>query len=210
MSIGTNKRYSMKKLSYLTVFILSLSFIGCENKRSETEQTDSLAQYRDTLIGKFNGIEIDTLICEPIDSLSPIEYGRYGGCHYEWRVYTTNGTVKDLIVGNTIGINFIKEGDLDGNGTEEWGYVTQWPTSQWMGYDAFTNINGEWQHIIEPTSIWLPHLDPQDSISYRISKEDILQPSEDSGFLKVKFSDVRNNGEDFLIIDTLIMLNHKY
>ena len=207
MSIGTNKRYSMKKLSYLTVFILSLSFIGCENKRSETEQTDSLAQYRDTLIGKFNGIEIDTLICEPIDSLSPIEYGRYGGCHYEWRVYTTNGTVKDLIVGNTIGINFIKEGDLDGNGTEDWGYVTQWPTSQWMGYDAFTNINGEWQHIIEPTSIWLPHLDPQDSIYYTIREEDILQPSDKSEFIKVKFSDVRNNGEDFLLIDTLIQVN---
>lgn len=207
MSIGTNKRYSMKKLSYLTVFILSLSFIGCENKRSETEQTDSLAQYRDTLIGKFNGIEIDTLICEPIDSLSPIEYGRYGGCHYEWRVYTTNGTVKDLIVGNTIGINFIKEGDLDGNGTEEWGYVTQWPTSQWMGYDAFTNINGEWQHIIEPTSIWLPHLDPQDSIYYTIKKEDILQPSEKTEFIKVKFIDIRNNGEDFLLIDTLIRVN---
>lgn len=79
-----------------------------------------------------------------------------------------------------------------------------------MGYHALTNKRGKWEHIIEPTNIWLPHLDPQDSISYRISKEDILQPSEDSGFLKVKFSDVRNNGEDFLIIDTLIMLNHKY
>lgn len=125
-----------------------------------------MAQYRDTLIGRFNGIDIDTLICEPIDSLSPIEYGRYGGCHYEWRVYSTNGTVKDLIVGNTIGINFLKEGDLDGNGTEEW------------GYHSFTNINGEWQHIIEPTPIWIPHLDQQDSIYYTIRKEDILQPSE--------------------------------
>ena len=73
-----------------------------------------------------------------------------------------------------------------------------------MCYHAFTNVNGEWQHIIEPTSIWLPHLDLQDNISYRISKEDILQSSKYSGFIKVKFSDVRNNGEDFLIIDTLI------
>ena len=31
-----------------------------------------------------------------------------------------------------------------------------------------------------------------------------------AGFFKVKFSDVRNDGENFLIIDTLIMLNHKY
>ena len=200
----------MKKLTYIFLLIVSFSIIGCENKRCETEQTDSLAQYRDTIIGRFNGIDIDTLICEPIDSLSPKEDGTYGGCHYEWRVYTTNGTVKDLIVGNTIGINFIKEGDLDGNGTEEWGYVTQWPTSMWMCYHAFTNINGEWQHIIEPTPIWIPHLDQQDSLYYTIREENILQPSEKSEFIKVKFSHVRNNGEDFLIIDTLIMLNHKY
>lgn len=100
-----------------------------------------------------------------------------------------------------------KRGDLDGNGTEEWGYVTQWPISMWMCYHAFTNINGEWQHIIEPTPIWLPHLDPQDSIYYTIKKEDILQPSEKTEFIKVKFIDIRNNGEDFLLIDTLIRVN---
>lgn len=196
----------MKKLIYFAFLILA---VACGTKSQQTTPTDddSLAQYRDTLIGKFNGIEIDTLICEPIDSLSPIKNGTYGGCHYEWRVYTTNGTVKDLIVGNTIGIDFIKEGDLDGNGTEEWGYVTQWPTSMWMCYHAFTNINGEWQQIIEPTPIWIPHLDQQDSLYYTIREEDILQPSEKSEFIKVKFSDVRNNGEDFLLIDTLIQVN---
>lgn len=196
----------MKHLPILVVSLLMFCTFSCGSKH-ESVDSDSLAQYRDTLIGNFNGIDIDTLICEPMDSLNP----NYKGFHYKWRVFTKNKTVKDLILENkTIGIHFVYEGDLDGNGTDEWGYVTEWETSNWMCYHAFTNINGEWKHIIEPTSIWLPHLDPQDSISYRISKEDILQPSEDSGFLKVKFSDVRNNGEDFLIIDTLIMLNHKY
>ncbi len=69
------------------------------------------------------------------------------------------------------------------------------------------NVNGKWQHIIKPTTIWIPHLDPKDSIYHSISKEGILQPADDSGFLKVKFSDVRNDGEDFLIIDTLIKIN---
>lgn len=197
----------MKKLAHIFLLIVLFSIIGCENKRCETEQTDSLAQYRDTLIGKFNGIEIDIPISEPIDSLSPLEDDLFGGKHYKWRVYTTNGTVKDLIVRNTIGIDLIKEEDLDGNGTEEWGYVTQWPISQWMRYHAFTNISGEWQHIIEPTSLWIPHLDPRDSIYYTIKKEDILQPSEKTEFIKVKFSDIRNNGEDFLLIDTLIRVN---
>lgn len=196
----------MKHLLILVVSLLMFCAFSCGSKH-ESVDSDSLAQYRDTLIGKFNGIDIDTLICEPMDSLNP----NYKGFHYKWRVFTKNKTVKDLILENkTIGIHFVYEGDLDGNGTDEWGYVTEWETSNWMCYHAFTNKRGKWKHIIEPTNIWLPHLDPQDSISYRISKEDILQPSEDSGFLKVKFSDVRNNGEDFLIIDTLILLNHKY
>lgn len=110
----------MKKLIY---FVLLIFAVACGAKSQQTTPTDnhSLAQYRDTIIGKFNGIETDTLICEPIDSLSPLEDDLFGGKHYQWRVYTTNGTVKDLIVGNTIGIDLIKEGDLDGNSTEEWG-----------------------------------------------------------------------------------------
>ena len=195
----------MKKLPIILCLIW---LCACEREgKHQTTDLEYMAQYRDTLIGRFDGIDIDTLICEPMDSLNP----NYKGFHYKWRVFTKNKTVKDLILENkTIGIHFVYEGDLDGNGTDEWSYVTEWETSNWMCYHAFTNKRGKWEHIIEPTNIWLPHLDPQDSISYRNSKEDILQPSEDSGFLKVKFSDVRNNGEDFIIVDTLIMLNHKY
>ena len=189
----------MKQLLFYIIGLLSLSIFGCQNKNG-TMESDPFSQYRDTLIGRFNGIDIDTLICEPMDSTN----SDYKGFHYKWRVFTKNRTVKDLILENkTIGIHFVNEGDLDGNGTEEWGYVTEWATSNWMCYHAFINANGEWQHIIEPTPIYIPHLDPQDGIS----KEDILQPSKTKNFLKVKFSDVRNNGEDFLIIDTLIQIN---
>lgn len=195
----------MNKLPY--IFLCLIWLCACEREdKHQTADLDYLAQYRDSLIGRFNGIDIDTLICEPMDSLNP----NYKGFHYKWRVFTKNKTVKELILENkTIGIHFVKEGDLDGNGTDEWGYVTEWETSNWMCYHAFTNKRGKWAHIIEPTPIWLPHIESDDSLYYTIDKEDILQPSEDSGFLKVKFSDVRNNGEDFLIIDTLIQINPK-
>lgn len=193
----------MKRLPFFIISSILLCSFGCENKYQSVE-SDPLAQYRDTLIGYFNGKDIDTLICEPMDSIN----ADYKGFHFKWRVFSKNGSVKDLILDKkTIGIHFVKEGDLDGNGTDEWGYVTEWPTSNWMCYHAFTNVNGEWQHIIEPTTIWLPHLDLQDSLYYTIKKESILQTSEEAGFLKVKFSDVRNDGEDFLIIDTLIRIN---
>ena len=124
---------------------LQIDTLICESKES-----DNLAQYRDMLIGNFNGLQIDTLICEPMDSINSDDKEFY----YRWRVFTKNKTVKDLIFENiTIGIHFVKEGDLDGNGTDEWGFVNEWPTSNLMGYHAFTNLNGEWQYIIEPTSI---------------------------------------------------------
>lgn len=187
----------------LPIFLISLIFLcalGCGSK-SQSVESDPLSQYRDTLIGSFNGLEIDTLIAEPIREKDS------GGNYVNWKVSTKNGSVKDLLLDNTIGIHFVKEGDLDSDGTDEWGYVTEWTTSNWMAYHAFTNVNGEWRHIIEPTIIWLPHIDPQDSLSYAINKDDILQPSENKGFLRVKFSDIRHDGEDFLIIDTLIQIN---
>ncbi len=192
----------MNRLPFFFISLILLCACGRDDKH-HTADLEYLAQYRDTLIGKFDGRDIDTLICEPMDSLN----ANYKGFHYKWRVFTKNKTVKDLILKNkTIGIHFVYEGDLDGNGTDEWGYITEWETSNWMCYHAFTSINGEWRHIIAPTPIWLPHLYPQDSLSYRITKEDILQPSENSGFLKVKFSDVRNDGEVFLLIDSLIQI----
>ena len=193
----------MKRPLFFLISLILFCAFGCGRKHKLVE-SDPLAQYRDTLIGNFNGKEIDTLICEPMDSIT----ADYKDFHFKWRVFSKNGSVKDLVLDNkTIGIHFVNEGDLDGNGTDEWGYVTEWPTSNWMGYHAFTNVNGKWRHIIEPTIIWLPHIAPQDSLDYTIKKEDILQPSENAGFLKVRFSDVRNDGEDFLIIDTLIQIN---
>lgn len=189
-------------MKHLPIFLISLILhctFGCANKHQSVE-FDPLAQYRDMLVGNFNGLELDTLIAEPIGE-------KDNGNYTNWIVYTKNGSVKDIIIGNTIGIHFVFEGDLDRDGTDGWGYVTEWITSNWMAYHAFTNVNGEWRHIIEPTPIWLPHIDPQDSLYYTISKDDILQPSENKDFLKVKFSDIRHDGEDFLIIDTLIQIN---
>ncbi len=192
----------MKHLPFFLICLILLCAFGCGSKQPSIE-SDPLALYRDILKGNFNGLEIDTLIAEPIDTTIDRSL-------WNWRIYGKKNTVDTLILSHRFNVRLIHEGDLDGNGTDEWGYVTEWETSNWMRYHAFTNKRGKWEHIIEPINIWLPHLDPQDSISYRISKEDILQPSDNSGFLKVKFSDVRNDGEDFLIIDTMIMLNHKY
>ena len=58
--------------------------------------------------------------------------------------------------------------------------------------------------MIEPTSIWLGHIGGYEN---EILSEEIIQRSAKKGFVKVKFSDIRNDGADFLIRDTLIRIN---
>lgn len=173
----------------------------------ETVLTDelikALAPYRDTLIGKFNGKEIDTLIAEPIpESLVKRDSDTldvFAGHYYRWKVYTTKGTVKTLFLDGTISVKFVKEGDLDGNGTNEWGYLHDWPMGTWTGYQVFTCVDGEWIDFIG-THVWMGHLD-------ETPIEKIVQPSKDKRFIKVKFSDIRNDGRDFLLIDTLFQVD---
>ncbi len=133
-------------ISALLFLFIEIGLCGCNNignikGSNEGCRFDSLAQYRDTIVGKFNGIEIDTLICEPAGKL--IKDDLFGEFYIEWRVYTTKGTVADLKIGNTFGIEFVEEGDLDGNKTEEWGYIPLW-NSSWTVYEIFTAVDGKW------------------------------------------------------------------
>lgn len=194
----------------------TLPAIEEEKEEWVAPDTPSIATLRDTLRGIFDGKHYDLLIAEPVkDSYEPVQrmddndFDTYGGWFYSWRVYTKYGTVKDKIIENTVGITFVREGDLDGDGKDEWGYITLWPTSTWMKYHLYKNYNGEWGYMIEPTIIWLPHLDEvgNNKETKTITAEDIIRKSQKKGYLKVKFSDIRNHGEDFLIIDTLIRIN---
>lgn len=201
----------MKKLPYVVIFLITVAILGCQ-RVDNTTNADSLAreftQHLDTLIGRFNGVDLDTLIAEPIDTLSISRYEGdvFGGHHFKWRVFTKSNTVKELIIdGLTIAIKFVKEGDLDGNGTEEWGFIPDWVNSTWRRYYVYTYNDGYWDYLFEPMSIWLGHLESDEKAP--LSEDDIVQPSDVPGFIKVKFSDIRNDGVDCLVIDTLISVN---
>lgn len=192
----------MRKILFFPIFLLLLATISCNQKKHSTEIVeDHLVKYRDTIVGNFSGSQIDTLICEPIDSISD---PTYKGFHYEWRVYAKNRSVDEIIIGPTIGIHFVSEGDLDGDGADEWGFVTEWETSNWMTYKVYTYKNRKGNLLYEPLAIWLPHLDPEDSLYHSITAEQIASKSTEAGKINVKFSSVRNDGEDFLVIDTIV------
>lgn len=193
----------MKTIHLLPILFLFLAAISCSQKKPQQETvTDHLAQYRDTIVGNFCGSQIDTLICEPLDSISDPSYS---GFHYRWRVFAKNKSVNDLLLGNTIGIHFVKDGDLDGDGADEWGYVAEWESSNWMMYQVYTYADKKPQLLYEPLPIYLFHIDPE-SDSFVSAKTDIVTTSDRPATVKVKFSDVRNDGEDFLLIDTIVPL----
>ena len=73
----------MKKTPIILLCLIWLC--ACERDgKHQTTDLEYIAQYRDTLISRFEGVDIDTLICEAMDSLNT----NYKGFHYKWRVFT--------------------------------------------------------------------------------------------------------------------------
>ncbi len=108
-------------------------------------EIDTIEHYRDTIVGNFSGIGIDTLIAEPISNHS--ERGLI-----DFIIYSKNGTIAPLYIVQTWRVKMIKEGDLDQNGTEEFGMRLETELGNWHTYEAFTYRKKKW-HTIEPTAI---------------------------------------------------------
>lgn len=71
------------------ISLIILCAFGCG--RHQSVQSGSKEQYRDTIIGKLDGNNIDTLIAEPIDTTIDRSL-------WDWRIYGKNNTVNTLIL----------------------------------------------------------------------------------------------------------------
>ncbi len=184
----------MKYLPIFVVSLLTLCTFGCGSKHKSTD-LDPLAQYRDTLIGNFNGIDIDTLIAEPIDTTKE-------RAMWDWFIYSKKNSVDTLILTQRFSVKMIQEGDLDGNGTDEFGVRREAEAGTWDNYCVYTYDKGQWKYLIEPIWNYSSHFYAD------LNKgKDVAERTDKTEYIKVRFSDVRNDGEDFLIIDTLIKIN---
>lgn len=159
---------------------------GCRNKY----HSDQLAQYRDTIIGNFEGTDIDTLIAEPIDTTIDRSL-------WNWRIYGKSNAIDTLILSQRFIVRLIQEGDLDGNGTDEFGVRRETDAGTWDNYCIYTYDNGEWKYLIKP--IWTY----SDHFYTDLNKGvDVVEKANQSGYVTVRFSYIRN--DDFCIVDTLI------
>ena len=143
----------------------------------------------DTLIGRYDGTKIDTLICKGIDSCTV-------------RIYSLSGKIKPLQIDNVFGVFILPEGDLDGNGTDEFGIRTEGHMGNWRDYSVYTlGQDGNWKYLIPPINVFAT--DFYETLS---NGEDVVKPSIQKGYVDVRYSSWRN--DSICIIDTNIEVNH--
>ncbi|MBD5346171.1 MAG: hypothetical protein HDR92_03450 [Bacteroides sp.] len=96
----------------------------------------------------------------------------------------------------------VYEGDVDGDGKDEWGYLHTRMTSQWRKYDVFNYDNNrkEWRFLFEDTST-VDHnlLDTPEYV--RSSGVDIVEKGPEKGLIKINYGTWHPNYE---IRDTIV------
>ncbi len=176
MAENTFIKSKIKRLPIVLISLILLCAFGCGSKHPSIE-SDPLAQYRDTLVGNFNGTEIDTLICELADTL-PISY--------RYKIHSLNNTVLSLAIENAnIPMRLVNEGDLDGNGTDEIGFIHyQNGAGCWGNYVVLT-YQGGWKVLYSPYahSLWLGPTD------MTFDMVDLVTKDYSIGFVKIRHFD---------------------
>lgn len=158
--------------------MLSYSLIGCGSKQDTSKNEEHIINYRDTLIGKFNGINIDTLIAEPIDTTKE-------RAMWDWIIYSKQNSVDTLILTQRFSVKMIQEGDLDGNGTDEFGIRREVEQGTWDSYFIYSYNNGKWQYLINPIWTYSTHFYKELN-----NGNDVAERTDNPNIIKVRFSDV--------------------
>ena len=113
---------------------------------------------KDTIIGNFTGTSIDTLYVDMVVSHNDEKYKLT-----EFFLRSTNIKIPSIELYGYADVppKLVNEGDLDGNGTSEVGYLHTWMNSQWRYYRILTLVNNEWRYLIDgdflDTPEWFRH-----------------------------------------------------
>ena len=113
---------------------------------------------KDTIIGNFTGPSIDTLYVDKVVGHNDEKYKLT-----EFFLRSTNIKIPSIELYGYADVppKLVNEGDLDGNGTSEVGYLHTWMNSQWRYYRILTLVNNEWRYLIDgdflDTPEWFRH-----------------------------------------------------
>lgn len=177
---------------------------------------------KDTIIGNFTGSGIDTLYVESVvDCNCNLDKDYDEEEHFahemddelvKYYLTSTNPVLGkvELFGYASLAPRLVNEGDLDGNGTCEVGYLPVWRLSQWRLYHLFTFKDGKWKYLIDPEA------DVKDANGgeslfetghlLRGSGFEIATPSGRKGLVMIRY---QTQGVNSLIKDTLVTPDYK-
>ena len=133
---------------------------------------------RDTIVGNFTGRGIDTIyvVESERDTTKNMEESvSYYAVSNNERIPTI-----ELYGYPKWPPRLVFEGDLDGNGTDEWGYLHTWINSQWRYYRVFTLVDGEWRYLVESDKLDTPEW-------FRCSGKEVIEPAGQKGYVKIHY-----------------------
>ena len=140
---------------------------------------------RDTIWGNFTGKGVDTLfVMRTVPYAYHENYQQHGkqGCYYVVKSSNPSLPKVGLVTCLEIQPKLVFEGDLDGNGVDEWGFLETATVGQWRTYRVFTFKHGSWRYLIDEDeeSIRTNHL-------MRASGKKVVEPGPQPGWVKVNY-----------------------
>ena len=146
---------------------------------------------RDTIVGNFTGKGLDTLYVVASERDTSVDF------ESSVKYYAVSNNPKiprvELYGHPSVALRLVYEGDLDGNGTDEWGYLHTWLNSQWRYYRVFTLANGRWRYLLESDKLDTP-------MWFRESGKEVVEPSGKKGYVKINYGTF---GPEFEMLDTI-------
>lgn len=174
-----------KAESYLKSIRKNLEIARVQTKTYIPESVIAGHLEEDTIIGKFDGNHVDTLFVETKEKRGK----NLEDYKIEYFVVCKSGRfppVKLYAVDNVPGYQprIVYEGDLDGNGTDEWGYNNTWDVSQWRTYRIFSWHQKKWTYLIDPSP---KNLDEymENTFAFRLSGLSVAEKSREPGYVLI-------------------------
>lgn len=156
---------------------------------------------QDTITGNFTGLGIDTMfVVEEVPAdIHDLEA-------YKFYAKSNNRNLPAVELYGYAGAHpkLVYEGDVDGDGKDEWGYLHTWITSQWRQYRIYNYDSGKkvWRHLYyddvnDNKGIYL--LDTGEAL--RSSGLDIVEKGPKPGLIKINYY---TNYPTFEFRDTIV------
>lgn len=173
---------------------MSLDTLGMSFLDYNPQCMNSVAGHdeRDTIFGRFNGRNIDTLHIETRkvksgDTTKTVEY----------YAVSSRKTMPEVKLKGTPhrAPKLVYEGDLDGNGTDEWGYLATGVSSQWRTYSVFTLQKGRWCYLVKSNRL-------ETTDWFRCSGKEVVEKGGKKGFVKINYGFATS--ENSKILDTIV------